>query len=85
MILRAFARRPGAAIPSLPRTLCRAPCARRLHQVPSLLNHSELERRGVPGLFSKEQFDIAYTQYQGHLMSQLNEATSGKLLHRSRR
>ncbi|KAF2441152.1 Fe superoxide dismutase-like protein [Karstenula rhodostoma CBS 690.94] len=76
MIIRSLTRRPGA-IQSLAQNACRAPYARRLHGVPSLLNHDELLKNGVPGLFSKKQFDIAYTQYQGHIVESLNVSTSG--------
>ncbi|KAL1595717.1 hypothetical protein SLS60_009406 [Paraconiothyrium brasiliense] len=38
-----------------------------------------MAEHGIPGLFSKKQFDIAYTQYQGHIVNALNTSTSGKL------
>lgn len=80
MIIRSLTRRPGA-FQTLARNVsaCRAPYARRLHGVPSLLNHDELVQNGIPGLFSKKQFDVAYTQYQGHIMDELNISTSGQL------
>ena len=46
--------------------------------VPTLLNHTELQKNGIPGLFSREGFDIAYTQYQGHIINELNQITSGE-------
>ncbi|KAF9730599.1 superoxide dismutase [Paraphaeosphaeria minitans] len=78
MIIRSLTRRPGA-IQTLAQNCqaCRAPYARRLHGVPSLLNHEDLIKNGIPGLFSNKQFDIAYTQYQGHIVNELNIATAG--------
>ncbi|KAF1971394.1 Fe superoxide dismutase-like protein [Bimuria novae-zelandiae CBS 107.79] len=67
MIIRSFTRRSGV-FPSL---------AQKSHHVPALLNHPELEANGIPGLFSKEGFRIAYTQYQKHVIEQLNTMTSG--------
>lgn len=43
----------------------------------ALLNQPDLNANGIPGLFSKEGFDIAYNQYQGHILEQLNESTVG--------
>ncbi|KAJ4344601.1 uncharacterized protein N0V89_012345 [Didymosphaeria variabile] len=76
MIIRSLTRRPGA-LQSLAQSACRAPHARRIHQVPTLLNHTELQENGIPGLFSRKQFEIAYTQYQGHIINALNTSTSG--------
>lgn len=42
-----------------------------------LLNQTDLDTNGIPGLFSKEGFDIAYNQYQGHILQQLNDSTVG--------
>lgn len=33
---------------------------------------------GVPGLFSGAGFDMAWTQYQSHLILKLNDLTAGK-------
>lgn len=45
--------------------------------MPALLNHEELEKNGVPGLLSREGFRIAYTDYQQHMVDELNESTAG--------
>lgn len=51
--------------------------ARRQHSVALLTDDSRFEREGVPGLFSAESFDIAYTSYQGWVLDKLNHATAG--------
>lgn len=56
---------------------CNAPYARYKHGIPVLANQPELNQNGIPGLLSKKAFDIAYNQYQGHLVESLNLMTSG--------
>lgn len=43
-----------------------------MYTVPTLNNHDQLVQNGIPGLFSKEGFHTAYTQYQGHIVDELN-------------
>jgi superoxide dismutase len=33
--------------------------------------------RGIPGLFSKKGFQTAYTDYEQHMIDELNASTSG--------
>ncbi|KAF2280867.1 Fe superoxide dismutase-like protein [Westerdykella ornata] len=82
MILRSLLRRPGA-VQSLAGTpaKCVSPLfLRSLHVVPSLVNHQELEKNGIPGLLSPKGFKIAYTDYQQLMVDELNAATSGTTL-----
>lgn len=51
--------------------------ARRLHAVAPLTDDARFEREGVPGLFSPESFDVAYTTYQAWLLEKLNQMTAG--------
>ncbi|CAN9389784.1 hypothetical protein AA0112_g2533 [Alternaria arborescens] len=78
MITRCLARRPGAfqsaagawrRIPS--------PAARNIYTVPPLDNHAVIEQNGVPGLLSPKGFNTAYTEYQGHIVDELNASTAG--------
>lgn len=55
--------------------------ARRLHRVAPLTEDGRFERDGVPGLFSPESFDIAYTSYQGWVLEKLNQMTAGTVPH----
>jgi Fe-Mn family superoxide dismutase len=34
-------------------------------------------KNGIPGLFSRAGFRTAYTDYQQHIIDQLNESTAG--------
>ena len=45
--------------------------------MPALLNHAGLQQKGVPGLLSPKGFRIAYTDYQQHMVDELNESTAG--------
>ncbi|KAI9884643.1 MAG: hypothetical protein M1823_003563 [Watsoniomyces obsoletus] len=55
-----------------------SPCRRRcLHQMPNLTHQRLYENEGVPGLFTKESFDLAWTQYQGYTVARLNMLTEG--------
>jgi Fe-Mn family superoxide dismutase len=47
--------------------------------VPTLDNHVELQQNGVPGLLTAAGFNTAYTDYQAHMVEQLNESTAGML------
>lgn len=89
MIVRCLARRPAAVQSIAPasrerrslaagcrRLLSPAP-ARSLYTVPSLAHHGALEQRGVPGLLSPRGFQTAYTDYQQHIVDELNESTAG--------
>lgn len=54
---------------------------RRLHQVPLLTHQAYLEENGLPGVLSKEGFDLAWNQYQGYMVAKLNAMTEGNILH----
>jgi Fe-Mn family superoxide dismutase len=45
--------------------------------VPPLDNHVQIEQNGVPGLLSPKGFNTAYTEYQGHIVDELNASTAG--------
>jgi Fe-Mn family superoxide dismutase len=45
--------------------------------VPPLDNHAQLEQNGIPGVLSPKGFKTAYTEYQGHIISELNASTAG--------
>ncbi|WYZ38051.1 hypothetical protein EsH8_II_001557 [Colletotrichum jinshuiense] len=51
--------------------------ARSLYTVPTLANHDQLTANGIPSLFSKQGFRTAYTQYQQHIIDELNDSTAG--------
>lgn len=51
--------------------------ARSLYTVPTLDNHTELQRNGVPGLLTPKGFQTAYTDYQSLMIDELNESTAG--------
>ncbi|CAO2649016.1 Nn.00g099650.m01.CDS01 [Neocucurbitaria sp. VM-36] len=77
MIIRGLARRPSA-FQSLSRASSRIPSfARTLYAVPTLENHVELQQNGVPGLLTPKGFKVAYTDYQQHMIDELNESTAG--------
>ncbi|UPX18088.1 Superoxide dismutase [Ascochyta rabiei] len=88
-VLRCLARRPAATpfrAAASAASVCRAatrqtaaapPPARSLYTVPTLANHDQLTANGVPGLFSKQAFRTAYTQYQQHIIDELNDSTAG--------
>jgi superoxide dismutase len=42
-----------------------------------LTDDAKFERDGVPGLLSPEGFDIAYNNYQAHVLDKLNQVTAG--------
>jgi hypothetical protein len=50
---------------------------RRLHSVPPLGDDQKFETGGVPGLLSPEAFNIAYNDYQAHVVNKLNQYTAG--------
>ncbi|KAH7355851.1 Fe superoxide dismutase-like protein [Pyrenochaeta sp. MPI-SDFR-AT-0127] len=84
LMLRSLARRPTAlqAVAGTPTgnaTLAqRMPSmARSLYSVPTLANHVELQHNGVPGLLTPKGFQLAYTDYQQHMVDELNESTAG--------
>lgn len=76
MILRCLARRP-LAIPSLAAAARTPALARTIYTVPALANHVELQQNGVPGLLTSKGFQTAYTDYQQHMIDELNESTAG--------
>jgi Fe-Mn family superoxide dismutase len=45
--------------------------------VPSLDNHEQLQQNGVPKLLSAQSFKTAYTDYQQHIVDELNASTDG--------
>ncbi|KAI4663877.1 uncharacterized protein J4E78_004296 [Alternaria triticimaculans] len=48
-----------------------------LYTVPPLDNHAQLEQNGIPGVLSPTGFRAAYTEYQGHIVDELNASTAG--------
>ena len=73
-VMRALARPSGwrpAARWRRPRT------ARSLYTLPVLDNHDQMEREGLPPLFSPGAFKVAYTEYQQLMVNELNELTTG--------
>jgi len=54
-----------------------SPAARNIYTVPPLDNHAVIEQNGVPGLLSPKGFNTAYTEYQGHIVDELNASTAG--------
>jgi len=54
-----------------------SPAARSLYTVPPLDNHAHLEQNGIPGVLSPTGFRTAYTEYQGHIIDELNASTAG--------
>ncbi|KAL1303678.1 hypothetical protein AAFC00_007032 [Neodothiora populina] len=50
---------------------------RELHQVQQLSYEKEFVEHGVPGLLSRDGFDISWTKYQALMMEKLNEITAG--------
>ena len=47
--------------------------------MPPLDNHAVIEQNGVPGLLSPKGFNTAYTEYQGHIVDELNASTAGTM------
>jgi superoxide dismutase len=45
--------------------------------VPTLDKHVEMQKNGVPGLFTPKGFNTAYTEYQKYMIDELNESTAG--------
>jgi Fe-Mn family superoxide dismutase len=79
MITRCLARRPGA-IQSAAGAWRRIPSpARSIYTIPPLDNHAQVEQNGVPGLLSPKGFNTAYTEYQGHIIDELNASTAGTI------
>ncbi|KAF2209850.1 hypothetical protein CERZMDRAFT_113603 [Cercospora zeae-maydis SCOH1-5] len=48
------------------------------HHVPPLAFDDSFAEHGVPGLFSKPGYNLAWTQYQSLLVQKLNELTAGE-------
>ncbi|PPJ54866.1 hypothetical protein CBER1_06061 [Cercospora berteroae] len=48
------------------------------HSVPPLAFDETFEEKGVPGLFSKDGYNLAWKQYQSLLVQKLNELTAGE-------
>lgn len=44
---------------------------------PQINNEKLFRKHGVPGLLSKEGFDISWTQYQSYIIEQLNDRVAG--------
>ncbi|EMD61928.1 hypothetical protein GGP41_002573 [Bipolaris sorokiniana] len=78
MIARCLARRPGA-IQSAAGAWRRIPSlARNKYTVPTLDNHVEIEKKGIPRLLTSQGFKTAYTDYQQHMIDELNTMTDGQ-------
>ncbi|EAT89087.1 hypothetical protein SNOG_03882 [Parastagonospora nodorum SN15] len=76
MILRCMARRPGA-VQSLASASRQTPSfVRTAYTVPTLDKHVEMQKNGVPGLFTPKGFNTAYTEYQKYMIDELNESTA---------
>ncbi|KAM0802700.1 Manganese/iron superoxide dismutase [Usnea florida] len=64
--------------------LCRPKTQRRrLHKVPQLVHNETFSKDGVPGMLSSDGFDLAWHQYQGHVVDRLNRLTAGTPLENS--
>ncbi|CAD6565217.1 MAG: hypothetical protein ASARMPREDX12_005743 [Alectoria sarmentosa] len=50
---------------------------RRTHHMPQLNHVGVFQKDGVPGMLSNDGFDLAWLQYQGHLVDRLNQLTAG--------
>ena len=50
---------------------------RRVHNVPQLTHDEPFKYDGIGRVFTPKAFDIAWYQYQGHLVQRLNEMTAG--------
>jgi Fe-Mn family superoxide dismutase len=50
---------------------------RTAYTVPTLDSHVDLQQKGVPGLLTVKGFQTAYTDYQQHMIDELNESTAG--------
>ncbi|KAF8464582.1 Manganese/iron superoxide dismutase [Kalaharituber pfeilii] len=78
--LRAFAHakrptiRPSISTPSIAASTIPA---RSLHNVPELHRQEEFQNQGIPPLFTKNGFRLAWTEYQGSLVDKLNELVAG--------
>ncbi|KAF2832019.1 Fe superoxide dismutase-like protein [Ophiobolus disseminans] len=83
MIIQSLARRPGAVQPlaGASRRLQRtSPCLnRRAYNVPTLENHLVLQKKGIPGLLTRRGFNTAYTNYEQHMIDELNISTDGTI------
>jgi Fe-Mn family superoxide dismutase len=78
MIARCLARRPGA-IRSVTGAWRRIPSfARSIYTVPTLDNHVEIQQKGISRLFTPQGFKTAYTDYQQHMIDELNTMTDGQ-------
>ncbi|KAI5358811.1 putative manganese/iron superoxide dismutase [Septoria linicola] len=51
---------------------------RQKHSVPPLAFDETFEEAGVPGLFSRDGYNMAWKQYQSLLIQKLNELTAGE-------
>lgn len=51
--------------------------ARCLHSVPPLNDDGKLAKEGVPGVYTSEGFDVAYTKYQTWCLQRLNTLIAG--------
>lgn len=56
---------------------------RNLHYVPTLGYDDSFKQYGVPGLYSKEGYRLAWTEYQGMIVSKLNELVAGEVIENS--
>ncbi|KAL9099617.1 MAG: hypothetical protein Q9163_004906 [Psora crenata] len=54
---------------------------RRVHNVPQLTHDEAFTNNGIGRAFTPEAFNIAWHQYQGHLVNRLNEMTAGHPYH----
>ncbi|EME39520.1 hypothetical protein DOTSEDRAFT_56874 [Dothistroma septosporum NZE10] len=51
---------------------------RSLHRVPLIAYHEAFSEKGVDNLFSRQGYEIAWDQYQTHLVQKINELTAGE-------
>jgi len=51
---------------------------RSLHQVPDLQHQEKFKAEGIPPLFSKKGFQVAWEDYQGMLVEGLNDLVAGR-------
>lgn len=54
--------------------------ARFLHQVPKLESHETWTQEGIPGFLSPKGYNLAWTDYQNYLLTNLTLLTNGTSL-----
>ncbi|KXT00976.1 hypothetical protein AC578_8193 [Pseudocercospora eumusae] len=80
MITRRILRPASALKPSLsiPRTQPQRQQQRYKHDVPLLGFEDVFQEKGVPGLFAPRGYEMAWTEYQAHIIQKLNDLVAGE-------